>query len=266
MRELPPIFRRASIQVLHAILMPVFFILFVLLYEPFNIVEVLDMGRELYPFNITMITCIILVSTSLMRSIFFIFKKSITVNLPTYIIYIVGEILFASFFVALYIWLMEGREHHYFYNASQATLYLYSILVYPYSALTIFLYNSYKVTSVNKNAENRIRFYDSNNTLKFVVHASDILYIEAEENYIRIFYEDMGKLSNYVIRSSMKSIEELCLKNGLIRCHRSYYINASQIKLLMKDKNGVTVAEFNNSDAKRIPVSKMYYEQLTQML
>ena len=71
MRELSPIFRRASIQVLHAILMPVFFILFVLLYKPFNIVEVLDMGRELYPFNITMITCIILVSISLMRSIFF---------------------------------------------------------------------------------------------------------------------------------------------------------------------------------------------------
>ena len=266
MRELPSIFRRASIQVLHSILMPIFFILFVLLYEPFNIVDVLDMERGLYPFNITMITCIILVATSLSRGIFYVFRKSITANLLTYLIYIVAEILFASFFVALYIWLMEGMEHHYFYNASQAMLYLYSILIYPYAALTIYLYNSHKAKPVDKNPENRIRFYDSNNTLKFVVHASDLLYIEAEENYIRIFYEDMGKLSNYVIRSSMKSIEDLCLKNGLVRCHRSYYINASQIKLLMKDKNGVTVAEFNNSDAKRIPVSKMYYEQLAMML
>ena len=64
----------------------------------------------------------------------------------------------------------------------------------------------------------------------------------------------------------MRSVDELCLSNGLIRCHRSYYVNPSHIKVLRKEKEGVVVAELDMHDVRDIPVSKKFYTQLAEML
>ena len=34
----------------------------------------------------------------------------------------------------------------------------------------------------------------------------------------------------------MRAIEELCLENGLVRCHRSFFSNPPHIKVLRKDQ------------------------------
>ena len=111
----------------------------------------------------------------------------------------------------------------------------------------------------------RIRFYDERKNLKLVVLANNILYIEAEENYVRIYYTENGKTKDYLLRSSMKKIEELCQLNGLTRCHRSYFVNAAHVRVLAKDKDGFIYAELENLE-KRIPVTKRYYENLSNLL
>ena len=64
----------------------------------------------------------------------------------------------------------------------------------------------------------------------------------------------------------MKSIDEICQDNGLVRCHRSYYINPSHVKVLRKDKEGVILAEIESTNNIRIPVSKTYYNHLAELL
>ena len=64
----------------------------------------------------------------------------------------------------------------------------------------------------------------------------------------------------------MKSIDEICQENGLVRCHRSYYINPSYVKVLRKDKEGVILAEIDSTNNIRIPVSKTYYNHLAELL
>jgi DNA-binding LytR/AlgR family response regulator len=112
----------------------------------------------------------------------------------------------------------------------------------------------------------RMRFYDVNRNLKFVVTADTILYIGAEENYINIYYTDGGKVKSYVLRNSMRSVDELCLTNGLVRCHRSFYINPSHVRVLRKDKEGFVSAELDVDDVREIPVSKKFYNNLAEML
>ena len=77
---------------------------------------------------------------------------------------------------------------------------------------------------------------------------------------------DNGKVKFYVLRNSMKSVDELCLSNGLVRCHRSFYVNPAHVRVLRKEKEGVVLAELDMDDVRDIPVSKKFYENLAEML
>jgi DNA-binding LytR/AlgR family response regulator len=111
-----------------------------------------------------------------------------------------------------------------------------------------------------------MRFYDNQHNLKIVLTAPVALYIAAEENYVNIFYVENGRVREYSLRSSMKALDELCQDNGLIRCHRSFYINPVHVKVLRKDKDGIMYAELDANDVRHIPVSKKYYDRLSEML
>ena len=64
----------------------------------------------------------------------------------------------------------------------------------------------------------------------------------------------------------MKSLETLADRHGLVRCHRSYYVNPRHIKVLSRNKEGVIIAEMIEDSLMRIPVSKQYYAHLSELL
>ena len=63
----------------------------------------------------------------------------------------------------------------------------------------------------------------------------------------------------------MKAIDELCQDHGLLRCHRSFYVNPVHVKVLRKDREGVIFAELD-ADTRHIPVTKRYYDRLAELL
>jgi DNA-binding LytR/AlgR family response regulator len=147
--------------------------------------------------------------------------------------------------------------------------YLFLTLLIPYVilALSLRLYE-YHTRSEEQTSQalNRMRFYDDRHNLKIVLTSDSILYITAEENYVNIYYTDNDKVKSYVLRSSMKALDELCQDHGLIRCHRSYYVNPLHVKVLRKDKEGIVYAELDARDMMHIPVTKRYYDRLSEML
>jgi DNA-binding LytR/AlgR family response regulator len=64
----------------------------------------------------------------------------------------------------------------------------------------------------------------------------------------------------------MRAVDDLCLSNGLVRCHRSFYVNPSHVSVLRKDKEGFVSAELDMDDVRDIPVSKKFYNNLAEML
>ena len=64
----------------------------------------------------------------------------------------------------------------------------------------------------------------------------------------------------------MRAVDELCLSNGLVRCHRSFYVNPAHIQVLRKDREGVIFAVLDASDVRDIPVSRKFYNNLSEML
>ena len=269
MKNFPKIFMTFKAQILHFLGIPAFTFCFILLYRPFELAVLLDMNNERYAFNLTMLVCIILVIMLASRLSLYGLRDKLRLTWGWYLFWCLLEIVVISNFMTLYCWLIFRHNYLYFEVLLTTVGYTAAIMFLPYIIFTLMLMTSAQIkdkAAANDQENNRVRFYDEKQNLKFVVAASAILYIEAEENYVRIHYTDAGKMKNYLLRNSMKSIEELCQYNGLVRCHRSFYINSSHIKVLRKDKEGIIFAELDTDEAKKIPVTKRYYEQLATLL
>ena len=114
--------------------------------------------------------------------------------------------------------------------------------------------------------EDLVRFADNTGRLKLVIAHDVILFIEAQENYVSIHYMEGEKMKEYSLRQSMRGIEDMMSKHGIIRCQRSYFVNPRHVKVLRRDKEGFIQAELDIANSKPVPVSPKYYEQLSKML
>ena len=105
--------------------------------------------------------------------------------------------------------------------------------------------------------------------LKFSIKKENLLYLESAENYVNICYLNKGKVSKYLLRDTLKKIEESFSGTEIIRCHRSYMVNFEKVKVIRKDRDGLKL-EFDNPSVTDIPVSKTYvnlcYADILQIL
>ena len=104
--------------------------------------------------------------------------------------------------------------------------------------------------------DQHINFYEKGGRLALTTRCSNVLYIEAADNYANIHYINEGKEDAFILHNSLKDIEKDCLAMGLLRCHRGYMVNVENVKLMRKER-GNLVLEINRTP-KTIPVSKSY--------
>ena len=64
----------------------------------------------------------------------------------------------------------------------------------------------------------------------------------------------------------MRALEEILAKKGLVRCHRSYFISPSYIKIVHRKSSGLIVAELNQEGFESIPISRRYKDEITKLL
>jgi DNA-binding LytR/AlgR family response regulator len=115
-----------------------------------------------------------------------------------------------------------------------------------------------------RNEAGMIRFNDEKGNTKLVVSADRVISLESAGNYVNILYDNDGKLVRYSLRNTLKGIEKVCNSNGLIRCHRSYFVNLNKIKVIRRTSEGV-YAEMDVHNVGDIPVSKTYASDLLRL-
>lgn len=245
--------------------LPLFWLSFVLLYQPQMWVKLLDMETASLNFNATIIMCILLGVALISRGILLAVHNTLRMNWSRIIQWELCEVLAMSMFAALYVTLMYHGEYPYFHVVGKCLYALLLTLVYPYLVLNLaFAYVGEKEKEVVD--ESLMRFVDNTQKLKLMIASSAVLYVEADENYVHVRYMEGERVKDYPLRTSMKSLEELMQKHGLLRCQRSYYINPNHIKVLRRDKEGVISAELDVPNQKSIPVSPKYYEAVAKGL
>lgn len=101
-----------------------------------------------------------------------------------------------------------------------------------------------------------IGFYDDKGYLKFSLLSKDILFLEASDNYVLIFFISEDKVRRELLRNTMKNMAENLKQSAVIRCHRSFMINPENIEFLKKagKKHYLKI----HMVEKYIPVSEKY--------
>ncbi len=150
------------------------------------------------------------------------------------------------------------------------------ILIAPPYFAAIFLLN-YKEkkesidqlrNEINKNKINPnqiIAFKDTSGKEKISISLKDLLAIESNDNYVTIYYRFDNSIEKYLLRNTIKNLEEELKQLKVIRCHRSYMVNPSNI--IKKEKNQKGLSLFlKDLEGKTIPVSKTYFSEVEKIV
>ena len=94
------------------------------------------------------------------------------------------------------------------------------------------------------------------------IESTQLVYIEAMENYIVIHYLDNNDLlSSKILRTTMKKTEKVLKQNSeFIRCHRSYLVNKKYVARINKIAQRFELILNINNIA--IPVSRKLNRQI----
>lgn len=254
--------------IIHILVISLFILVFTLYYRPSAVNEFLNLENTSFGFNSTILFCIALLTLSVTRWCMYALRKFRNISGMNYLLWCIGETMIVAMFSALYLVLISPDGHTFFGMSGMAFLYLLTTMVYPYGVLWLlferYLRNEDATKAVDENS--LIRFYDEYKKLRLVIAHEAIMFIKSEDNYVQIHYLDKNKTQKFILRSSMRALEDDLAKKGLVRCHRSYYINPSYIKIVHRDESGLIVAELNQDGFDSIPISRKYQDAITKLL
>lgn len=254
--------------ILHSLIVPVFVLVFMTYYKPLGIYELLSMENVTFGFNVTMIFCIVLVTVSITRAWLYLLGKFKKLPVSVYTMWCIGETLIASLFAAMYVALISPEQISYFETAGSTFISLLVTTIYPYGFLWLGLelYAKHNDDIKPVDESSLIRFYDEYKKLRLVLASEAIIFIKSEDNYVQIHYMDQGRTKKFILRSTMRALEDTLAKHGLVRCHRSFFINPSFIKIVHRDSAGLIVAELNQDGYESIPISRKFQDAIMKLL
>ena len=110
----------------------------------------------------------------------------------------------------------------------------------------------------------KFTLFDNNGVLKLSVSSANLYYVESDDNYIKVWYDDnKGELQTYMLRCRLKTVEESFSGSDLIRCHRKFIVNMGKVKVLQKVGATYEITLDNEAIAP-IPVTKTYIESVLE--
>lgn len=264
-KKIPGYFINKRNTVIQIVFTTIFAFVFINIYKPFgsqNWFNITKLQFFLYS-GLLVIQGMLVVLVS--RIILFRIKQRQPISVRYYALMIALEIIVMAAFYATYeklivkdvrtlssLWLVAGE------NTSLILLipYLISSLYFAWQDKKRNLEQLLKEKTV-ANPATLIPFYDEKDALKLTLKSSDFFYLESTDNYVTIYYSDGGATRKYLLRNSLKRMEELLRRYPVIRCHRSFMVNISQIKMVRKGKKGYEI-ELDLPDRRTLPVTKTY--------
>lgn len=248
-----------------------FALVFINLYAPFGVTNwyehINDWQLLLYS-SVVILTGVLVVAVS--RIIMYLACKNSPINYWQFGIWLFAEITFMALFYALFIKLvlMDNRFILDILKISAQNTAL--ILLLPYSVMWLYFSWDEKKQQLNQltykkllpdNSQQMVAFFDEKGIMRLSVKMENLLYLEASDNYVNVFYINKEKINRFLLRNSLKKLESMFEATEVSRCHRSYMINFKKVKVLRKNKDGINL-EMDIPGIDDIPVSKTYAQNV----
>ncbi len=273
--KIPPYMYQKSNVIQLILLTAAFALLFINIFQPFN-------SRNWYPniseFKYFFFSSLIILTGMLVvvvsRMIMLRYTRNHELLVWQFALHVFAEVAFMSLFYTIFSRYFPriGAERELleiFVQSSKNTAW---VLLLPYSILWLLfswreknrlLATISKVETEHVGMKrNIITFPDEKGEIKLSIDCDKLLYLESTDNYATIHYLNKSKISHYLLRNSLKWIDENLTKNtSLVRCHRSYIVNLDKVKVLRKTKDGIFL-EMETLNTPDIPVSKVNYQRV----
>ncbi|HOK52677.1 MAG TPA: LytTR family DNA-binding domain-containing protein [Bacteroidales bacterium] len=250
-----------------------FALLFINIYAPFGVTFwfTVNKWQLLFYSSLIILTGVIVVVIS--RIIMYHLYREKPLSYFKYFLWVGAEIFFMALFYALFelIFLHDQRSFYEILRVSMLNTAL--VLLLPYAVL--WLYFSYEdksqyIEQLNETPPDRtniegmfIPFLDEKGVLRISIKFADLLYLEANDNYVNIYHQVEGKIESFLLRNSLKNLESGLQRLGMVRCHRSYIVNFSRVRVIYKNSSNLVI-ELDTHERTQIPVSKNYAENIVR--
>ena len=285
MTPIPSFIYKRSNQIAMIIFVPIFALLFITIYSPFDFDRIdsdahflskLNISRELLVQLITI--CLIIIGmavAALSRWFMDLYTRRHQMSYVSYILWIGCEVLAMTLIftiVALFTDTNKGVVTL-FRNSLVKT---FLILLIPYTMCYIYFIWQERVAQLRllreRIAEDEtalqsayVQIFDEKGEMRLSVRREHLLLIESADNYICVWYKNNNTPKKVLVRNTLKQVAEQLSSTHIQRCHRSYLVNLEHVKVLRGEKEGVFV-ELGIEGVPDVPISKTYSDSIQKWL
>lgn len=248
-----------------------FALVFINIYQPFGSKTWFPVSEIKYFLfsSLIILTGVLVVVIS--RIIMFHYAKKNSLYIRQYAVWVLIEIMAMSLFYTLLETFAFDDTRSFDVMMKQSVINTSLVLLLPYTAIWLyFAMNdkskklqqlSLELETMEQPVKGILNFLDEKKELRLSVLSDQVLWIESADNYVKIHYQNKGKVSSFMIRNTLKVMEESLTGSSLVRCNRSTIINFDHVKVLRKEKEGIVLGS-NLEAVPDIPVSKTYAERV----
>ena len=251
-----------------------FALVFINIYAPFGVETWYRVTRlQLFFYSsLVILTGVLVVVISRVLMCVYFSKRSLTYG--EYALWVLAEVFCMALFYAFFekLILSDSRDFSQLLKVSVENTAL--VLLLPYGVLWLFfswrekkqqLALLYKGKELVESSLFMVPFQDEKGVMRFSVKGDDLLYLEAADNYVNIYYADKGGVSHFMLRNTLKALEPILAPRRVIRCHRSFMVNFERVKVIRKLKDGLQL-ELDGPLVQPLPVSKTYVKEVLKGL
>jgi len=245
----------------------VFALIFINVYAPFGTGAYLELsGIRLFLYSsVVILTGMLVVVIS--RGLMYLYSRKKMLNYWRYILWVTAEILVMAFVYSIYVKFILADPRDFMEISSSSIKNTALIILIPYTILWLFFSwqdNASRLQEMvdkedpgTRPSAGMIPFRDEKGSLRLSIQHVDLLYLEAADNYVSVYYLHRDKLQRFMVRNSMKTYEEQFKDSNIIRCHRSYMVNLDKVEIIRKEKDGLHL-ELGTDPPVSLLVTKTY--------
>lgn len=286
MTPIPSFIYKKSNQVAMVIFVPIFALLFISIYSPFDFNQIDTKGRVLSWLNIQSRELVVQLITlgliligmavaAVSRWIMGLYTRKHPISYVTYITWIALELLVMAMLYTFAGFAIEPDKGFVtiFRNSLVKT---FLILLIPYTMCYIYFIWQERVAQLRSIRERLaedettlkaayVQIYDDKGEMRLSVRRENLILLESADNYVCVWYLNNNSPKKILVRNTLKNIADSLSATHIQRCHRSYVVNLELVKVMRREKEGVFV-ELGIDGVPEVPISKTYAGAINKWL
>jgi hypothetical protein len=269
-KKLPGYLTEKGNIVTHILFTAGFSLLFLNLYKPFGTITVYEVSKPtlfLYTSGVILTGLLIVALSRIIM--YLLLRRGMELVIWQYLAWVAAEIVAMALFFAFFEIVILDDRGSFPDLLGKSVVNTSLTLLLPYAMLWLYFSwhdNKIKLAELKEQPDgsgqkSMIPFRDEKGVLRISLKRSDILYLQGSDNYVTVWYQSQSRIMKFMLRNTLRTMEDELEQEGIRRCHRSYLVNIERVKLIRREKDGLQL-ELDSTPPSTVPVSRTYMHEV----